>query len=182
MPPRTVAPAVLLAAVLLQAGAASALSTVTLVPSRTTLQVGEALDVGIFADMSDPIVGWGLDLLIDPAHLNVAGAPVIGDSWTGVSGQDGDGLAGAAFPVGLTGNVLLATLTLSADSVGVSVLTLAITDGDTTEGFAFDPDFSAGFDSVQLAAPIEITVVPEPGTAELLALGLVAAAVARRRV
>jgi hypothetical protein len=181
MHPRSVAPAVLLAALLLHAGAASALSTVSLVPSRTTLQRGETFEIGIFADMSDPIIGWGLDLRIDPAHLSQLGAPMIGGSWTGVAGLDGDGLAAAAFPVGLTGSVLLATLSLSADEVGVSVLTLEITDGDATEGFAFDPDFSAGFDSVQLAAPLEITVVPEPGSAGLLALGLVAFAAARGR-
>jgi hypothetical protein len=178
---RSIALALLFGAIVLQAGTAAALSSVTLVPSRTTLKVGETLDVEVFAEMSDPIVGWGLDVRIEPAQLSVASAPAIGSAWTGVAGQDGDGLAGAAFPSGLTGSVLLATLTLTADAVGVSVLTLEISAGDATEGFAFDPDFSTGFDSVELQAPLEITVVPEPGTAALFAMGLLTFAVGRRR-
>jgi len=55
-----------------------------------------------------------------------------------------------------------------------------ITGGDATEGFAFDPDFATGFDSVALPTPLAITVVPEPGTAALVALGVLGLGARRR--
>ena len=58
---------------------------------------GDVFTINIVADISDPVVGWGLDLTIDdPTIISQVGFPSIGSSWLAGSTPDGDGLAGAA--------------------------------------------------------------------------------------
>lgn len=96
-----------------------------------------------------------------------------------LSTPDGDGLAGLAFPLPISGNgVLLATLSFKALSGGAAVFTPSYTPTDLTEGF---PLASSGFaDIVFNYATVTVNgaaganSVPEPPTVFLLVAGLFA--------
>lgn len=126
--------------------------------------------VDIVADIYQPIVGWGLDVVLTmPGVIVQNGAPAIGPAWIGAAAADGDGLAGLAFPSSVSGvGIVLATLTFNPNALGTTQLDLQLTPGDLSEGFALDP---TGFASVTLTSG-SVTVVPEPTTALLLAGGL----------
>jgi hypothetical protein len=157
---------------------ASALSSVRFETATPAPTVGATFEVQIIADLSDPIVGWGLDLDFDDSILSMDGAPVIGPAWVGVFAPDGDGLSGLTPDVGISGSdILLATLTFTADALGASALIASVTPGALTEGFALDP---TGFDTIAFTNGL-IEVVPEPSTALLVALGLLMTATRRRR-
>ncbi|MCK4660127.1 MAG: hypothetical protein KAV82_11450 [Phycisphaerae bacterium] len=129
-------------------------------PPDITADLGDVFNIDIVADISDPVVAWGLDLTIDDESvISLAGEPVIGPDWTAAYAPDGDGLAGVAFPESVSGNViLLATMTLSADVIGESDLRVSVTPGDFNEGFGLDPE---GFDTVTFELG-HVTVIPEP--------------------
>jgi hypothetical protein len=148
-------------------------------------QLGTSFDIELRASLSQPTLGWGLDLGFDPALVQRSGAPTIASPWTSVAAADGDGLAGIYFPpaggVGLSGaDVLLAVVRFQAQALGVTQLTLSATISDLGEGFALDPD---GFDPSVVFQGAQVTIVPEPHTAALVALGLLGLAVlaAQRR-
>ena len=162
------------------AAPAWALVTVSLSTPETTVTVGSTLDVTVMANLSDPIVGFGFDLVFDDTLLSTDGPPVIGLDWVAVPAVDGDGLAGAAFPDGLTGDVLLAVITLQANAVGMSEVAFETTPGDLTEGFAFDPLFSSGFDTIAPVSSLFIQIVPEPASGLLVVLGLIGLAIRSR--
>jgi hypothetical protein len=109
-------------------------------PPTQTVNLGEQFTVDIVGDITEPVVGWGLDLTIsDEAIVSLVGSPVIGPAWVPAFTPDADDLAGIAFPDSVSGTgVLLATLTLSADAVGQVELTLSTTPGDLTEGFPLE--------------------------------------------
>jgi len=137
--------------------------------------------VNIVADISDPVLGWGLDLDFDPALLRLVDPPMVGPDWTPFGGGDGDGLAGVFLPAaggqGLSGNdVFLAGLFFESLVPGMVTLALGITPGDLNEGFALDP---SGFDANVTFQDLRFTVVPEPSSGALVALGLLA--LVRRR-
>jgi hypothetical protein len=161
---------------LLGAGTARALVIVQAVGPSSPIAVGASFQIDLVADLGDPILGWGLDLVFDPAVIAPSGAPTIGPGWAAAFAPDGDGLAGLAFPNGITGSgILLASQTFTAIAPGTSAVDLAVTPGDLTEGFALDP---TGFAAPSfLGASVD---VPEPGGALLLALAAAAAGLARR--
>ncbi len=170
--------ALLILGAALSAEPAAALSSVRVETSNPSPDLGSTFEVQIIADFTDPILGFGLDLDINDAELSVVAPPTIGPDWFAVFAPDGDGLAGLAGGAGVVGNdVLLATLTLSADDAGLSLLGLSITLDDLTEGFALIP---TGFDAVVLTGT-QVQVTPEPSTSLLLSLGLLAIS-ARKRV
>ena len=146
-------------------------------PSSFVVLPGDTLTVEVRGDLPSPIVGFGFDLLFDPALFVAVGPPTIGSDWAPASTPDGDGLAGLAFPVGVSGSDnLLATVVLQALAPGSTALDIGFTAGDLTEGFARE---GSGFDSVSVVAAL-VTVVPEPGTALLFGLGLAGFAAVRR--
>lgn len=141
--------------------------TVRFDPPAQTVRVGDTFTVGLVADISLPVVGWGLDVsAVTRDAISPGGPPSIGPLWVPAYSPDGDGLAGLAFPDGVAGSgVLLATLTYHADAAGTADLFASVTAGDGTEGFALDP---TGFASLAFE-PAEVVVIPEPVSILLLA-------------
>ena len=128
--------------------------------------VGETADVELWANFTDPIVAWGLDLTLPNPAIASWNSTLIDPAWDTTATLDGDGLAGLRFPTGLSGDVLLATLTFTGTSVGMTDLSLGYNDED--EGFLRE---LGGLDANVTYLPGTITVVPEPATLSLLALG-----------
>jgi hypothetical protein len=156
---------------------ASALAIVQVRPELPLVALGERLRVDLVADLDLPILGWGLDLGLEPSVFEVVGVS-IGASWLAVPSADGDGLAGLASPVGVTGSdLLLASVTLQALAPGDTLLFADLTPGDLSEGFALDP---SGFDSVTLGSAA-VRVVPEPASGSLLAVALCTLLASARR-
>ncbi len=145
---------------------AKATATVSLaLPSQSPV-VGELFEIQIVADLSDAVVGWGLDFSIADDLVATVTQVEIDSAWIAVATVDGDGLAGVAFPDSISGTeVILATITLEALAEGTTQLWLSDENpADVSEGFALDP---TGFDSV-VYKPASLTVVPEPATLTVL--------------
>ena len=146
---------------------------------RVIVGVGQSFQVDVLGDLSEPIVGWGLDANTDASKLLLSDVSV-GSAWLPVGSADGDGLAGLAGLPGVSGNaVLIATLTFEGLTAGLTDLLLGVTPGDNSEGFALVQPGS--FDNVVFPPALGVTVVPEPASAGLLALGLLALTAAARR-
>jgi hypothetical protein len=179
---RTFALALALAGAIGLAGPASALVVARVEPAAGLHTVGDDFSVQILASFTVPqgstgLLGFGLDLAYDTNVITLSAPPVIGPSFTGFSGPDGDGLGGIAAAALGAGEILLATLSFHAQGPGFSALTLGITPGDLTEGFPLDP---TGFDTVELVGA-GVTVVPEPASALLLGLALAALGLRRTK-
>lgn len=137
-------------------------------PTTQTRAVGQNFSIGIYADLPQPVLGWGLDLTYDHAILGMVGSPIISAPWASVTAADGDGLAGLRFSTGISGsNILLATINFTALAEGQTDLVLSVTPDDKSEGFALDP---TGFAEMSYGSG-QVTVVPEPGAAGLLLIG-----------
>lgn len=145
---------------------------VYLVPSNPVITVGQTVTIQIVADISDPVLGWGLDLdSLSPAIADKTGNQSIGSAWQPVNSIDGDNLAGVV-PIPLIGisgtGILLASVDFIGLSVGIAPLDLKDDyPNDLSEGFALDP---TGFAMVTYNDG-SITVVPEPAAIALIALG-----------
>lgn len=139
-------------------------------PSDSIVALGDTFSVDIFADFSDPVLGWGLDISFDSSILLLNGTPTLGALWEPASTMDGDGLAGLAFPTPISGsNVLLATLSFDAIAFGTSDLLASVSKGDLTEGF---PLVDGGFADF-IVIPGSVTVVPVPAAVWLFGSGLI---------
>lgn len=142
-------------------------------PPSVNIPIGGSASLDVFADIPDPILGWGLDLSVDPAVASITGVTV-GSLWQPALSTDGDDLVGLAFPDPLSENaILLFTVTFQALSPGTAPLTLSFTPDDFSEGFALlDGGFSlATFEPgvIEVADPAQ---VPETRTAGLVLFGL----------
>ena len=113
-------------AMLMCAVPASAEIAVWLEPASPTVDVGEFVDVDLMASFDEPVVAWGLDLTIaEPTYADWAGM-LLGLDWDAPGGTlDGDGLAGLRLDPGVTGEVLLATLTFEGLAEGETFLSLS---------------------------------------------------------
>lgn len=161
------------------AGPAAATVTVYESGGSGVYGIGEIVVSEIRADipLSEPILGWGIDLNWDESVIDLIGFSVDPIWFEATTTADSDLDVGAlAFPTGHTGDVLLVELTFI--TIGLGHSDIAISDDnppDLTEGFAID---NQGFAEVDYIPGI-VWVVPEPGT--LWLLGLVGALAARRR-
>ena len=152
-------------------------------PPVTVANPSDVFTIDIVADINTPIVGWGMDLtIVTPTVASLTGGPVIPFPWLAAFAPDGDQLAGLASPFdpvfgAVSGtDIILATLTFTADAPLETDLLLSITAGDATEGFALDP---TGFAVVQFETGK--IIVPEPAGLILLACCLPACLLLRRR-
>ena len=126
---------------------------------------GDEVVVDIYADISDPIVGWQVDLDTAGVASYDPMLTVIGTDWFAAS-DDGDALGGLAFPAPISGgDVHLATITLTY-LTGSGLVNF--TAEDFGEGFALYPTGFATWSSTG------VYLTPEPASLMLLALvGLV---------
>jgi len=133
---------------------------------------GFTTTVDIVADIpeADAVVGWGLDVSIVNTLIatltNVAIEEVVWDAAFAPDGDDLAALAPAPDSVWGTG-IVLATLTFTGQSAGVTGIALGATPGDNTEGFALDPGVG-GFATANYGTGT-VTVLPEPASLVLLA-------------
>lgn len=155
-------------------------------PPMQTVNIGDVFTVDMLADITAPVVAWGLDVTLSlPAIASTFAAPMVGSpTWLAAGTMDGDSLAGLADPFAPTNGsvsgtgILLAKLTFQANALGTTDLLASITPGDLSEGFPLDP---TGFATITFQ-PGQINVVPEPATLlPLLCAGLMLAR-SRRRI
>lgn len=156
---------------------AQALAIVEVRLERSSVEIGDTVRIDLYADLSRSVVGWGLDLGVDPNLLEPMGSPQIGTQWAPVTAADGDGLAGLrTTPLPAQNDVWLASVTFLGLAYGTALVFADMTPGDLAEGFALDP---IGFDTVTLGTAT-IEVVPEPATGALVVLGVLASGLLRR--
>jgi hypothetical protein len=138
-------------------------------PQDSSAQVGANLNVDLMANIPDPVLGWGLDVTFNSSIISLTGV-TIGSQWSPATAADGDGLAGLAFPLPISGdNVLLATLSFDTLAQGSTDIVASATLGDLTEGF---PLASGGFAEV-IYSPGTATVIPLPAAIWLFGAGLI---------
>jgi len=164
---------VTIAAIALLLGVSPALGDVTVGFDQPSYIVtyGEVFDVDIVATFTEDISAWGLDLNIDDETVAWLDSFGVNDPpWTPVlSSLDGDLLGGLIFGSVGPGTHTLATLTFMAGVMdGTTPISLSYNDED--EGFLQTDD---GLDDVMYEGA-RITVVPEPASLALLALGGIA--------
>lgn len=72
---------------------------ISVVPSVSTISLGETFTVDLIADFTgESVLGWGLDLSFNDSVISQVGLPDIGGLWSGSGTIDGDGLAGLWLP------------------------------------------------------------------------------------
>jgi hypothetical protein len=149
----------------------TALATVTLsfVQQNTVIPtIGESAVVEVRADLTEAIIGWGLDLaVVDPSVATLTDLAVA-LPWDAAEATLDHDLFGATSltSVGPGTDILLATLTFQAVGDGVTNIAL-LTSNDEDEGFAL-ANWS-GLDSVVFASGT--ITVPEPTSFLVCTLG-----------
>lgn len=140
---------------------------VWLEPADASVEVGELITIDIMASFPDPVVAWGLDLGVAPPNFAAWTATTLGGSWDPTGGtQDLDGLAGIRFGPGVSGDVLLATLTFEGLLPGATGLTLS-SGPEEDEGFLLE---TGTVETNVTFEPATLTVIPEPTTLVMLSV------------
>ena len=148
----------------------------------TNVAPGDMFSVDLVADVDSgmAITSFGLDVTFDPAILDTDSAvvptpiPFVGSlvdtTMDGVIKLTGFGPPGP----GLSGLLLLATLTFTAEMAGMTALDLAFPDFPVLDGFGLAAGGVALPDAV-MPGQVNVTgVIPEPSTFLLVGLGLAA--------
>jgi hypothetical protein len=145
---------------------------VYVVPASQSVDISAGTaTVQLVADIpvTDPLIGFGLDLDLIGTSVTYGGAVVDG-VFDPAYAPDGDGLAGLTrIPPGyIAGNgIVLATITLNLVDLGITQLMPGYTVGDVFEGLMTPAGLATG---AFHAGQIEVT--PEPAALALLGLGL----------
>ena len=147
--------------------------TVTEELGSGTYGLGQTIISTVMAEipLEEPVLGWGIDFDWDDAVVQLVGYTVNDLLWDEGFAPDDPGvldIAALSFPANVTGNALLVTFEFLAVGIGETDFTFGDDNPpDLTEGFALDP---TGFAEV-VYTPGHFTVIPEPGSLALLALG-----------
>lgn len=173
------------------ASLAQATILVSIEPTNQVVNIADGtttVDIVAVIPQTDAVVSWGLDLdVLAGTSVSFLSAAVNEPTWTAVASVDPDGLAGLVpVPPGTAiwsdpVAILLATVTLSLDSLGVTSLGLSDNNpADLSEGFALDPPPVGAFADVSyVGATIE--VVPEPTALSMMLVAVSMAVIRRRR-
>ena len=165
-------------ACLLGAGVANA-ATVGISSDAAVYNVGDTITLTVFTDAE------GEEIFLATAFVAYTG-PVTDQAWSqtipaGWIGPPTDFLSlpgfqlafdGQAFAFPHTGTTIGATLTFSADAPGLASFTIS---GSPPASVDFE------FGTATPGASVSVTIVPEPTTAALLGLGVLAVALKARR-
>jgi hypothetical protein len=142
---------------------------------------GEIFSIDLKADIDEPVLGWGLDLIYDKTILALQGPPLVGPGWSPLFSKDGDGLAGSVFPVSISGDdILLATLSFEVLVADPTYLSASTTAEDLMEGFALMESLGSFAEYEVLST--RVNPVPEPATLVLICLGLAVMVGFRRKI
>jgi len=146
--------------------------SVWLEPDKTKINPGDALTVSIYADLSEPIVSFGFHLDYDTTRLFLDGLQVA-PAFRALDSQYPDGIAALAYPTPAEGDqVLLATARFTGRDVGTADISLEMTAGDATEGFALRGCGEGEMTVTPTSVKIERRRIPEPTTMLSLLVGL----------
>jgi len=147
--------------------AVAATVSITFAPDAATYQIGDSFIVNWIADISSPVVGWGLDLTFDSTVVALNGT-MIGPIWFPVAGSESDDYGGLAFPNAVSGSgVLLTSLSFTAIAPGSTNLSASFDPLNFAEGFALE---QGGFADLTFAnGSVAVNPGPEPAPVILVA-------------
>jgi hypothetical protein len=132
-------------------------------PDEKTVNLNDVFTLEIRADNLADVTGWGLDLTNENPGIISLIDNQIEAPWRSANGFDADGLCAVVDPFQsgpvAGSDMLLATLTFSADALGDAYLSLGVTPGDLTEGFP--TSIPGEFLPAQYSEGL-VHVVPEP--------------------
>ncbi len=152
--------------------------SVHVIPSVSEIARDGSFNVAITADIDQEVVAYGFHLAYDPSMLTLTSLAVPA-AFQSLPAPRSDGVAALAYPNSAFGDdVLLATATFTARTVGVADIGVGVTPSDATEGFAWRicnygaANVTPGQVTITEQPPHPTPPVPEPATLLFLLGGL----------